>query len=591
METEPRAPVAGKAVKMSDRATIEIRQKIISGEFPPGMKLLESDLAKRLGFSKVPVREALLRLERDGLIVMAPSRSAQVFDLGPDEIADLSEVRRILESQALILAADRNGKALAAELEDIAKQMKTAFDEHDVASYKLLDYEFHGALFRHCGNAYLRKNFETLSFRVQALRNRLSNDQRLNRLSLADHQEIPAALRDGRTDTALEILERHIAVTTENYLAQVTGEHSAYPRPIGDGTAGSVLVDIQDMERFCNEALIAASTDEPTARTVTRALMHASVHGVDTHGVRLLPHYIAAFKGGRLNTVPEPRLVAENGAVAVMDGDDAHGARATYKATEHAIELARTHGVGAVAIRRSSHFGAAGAYAVEVAHAGLVGIVFGNSDAMVRLHSGAEPFHGTNPIAIAAPTGADNPWLFDMATSAVPYNRVALSRWLGIKLASGVASDQRGQDTADPHEAVMLAPLGGPVHGYKGAGLAGVAEIFSSAFSDSPLSVELAPMVSADMSAPRGLGAFVMAVDPAAFLGLDVFKHIMDRYLTKIRASHSAENAQVMAPGDREWDEAARRRKHGILIDHVSVRAFSEITQEYSISPLRVTSA
>lgn len=589
MNTEIKETEAAKVVKMSDRATVEIRQKIISGDFPPGMKLLESDLARRLGFSKVPVREALLRLERDGLVVMAPSRSARVFDMGPDEITDLSELRQILELQALNLSASRNLQALAAELEDIAVQMVTSVDDNDVSRYKILDYEFHGALFRHCGNVYLRENFETLSFRVQALRNRLSNDQRLNRLSLKDHQEIPAALRDGRIGDAREILERHITTTTENYLTQIAGEQSGYPRSLGDRAAGSVLVGIEDMERFCNTAMTAAGADEATAETVTRALMHASIHGVDTHGMRLLPHYLSAFKGGRLNTAPQPKLVAEHGAVAVMDGDDAHGARATYAAMDRAMELARANGVGAVAIRNSSHFGAAGAYAIEAARAGLVGVVFGNSDSFVRLHGGAEPFHGTNPIAVAAPTGWEHPWLFDMATSAVPFNRVALSRWLDIKLSSGVASDQKGQDTTDPHEAAMLAPLGGPEYGYKGAGLAGLAEIFSSAFSDAPLSVELAPMVSDDMSAPRRLGAFVMALDPAAFLGLDVFTQIMGRYLNRIRASHPADSARVMAPGDREWDEAARRRKHGVLLDQVSARAFSNIAKEFALPPLQVT--
>ena len=128
MNTEIKETEAAKVVKMSDRATVEIRQKIISGDFPPGMKLLESDLARRLGFSKVPVREALLRLERDGLVVMAPSRSARVFDMGPDEITDLSELRQILELQALNLSASRNLQALAAELEDIAVQMVTSVD-------------------------------------------------------------------------------------------------------------------------------------------------------------------------------------------------------------------------------------------------------------------------------------------------------------------------------------------------------------------------------------------------------------------------------------------------------------------------------
>ena len=76
-------------------------------------------------------------------------------------------------------------------------------------------------------------------------------------------------------------------------------------------------------------------------------------------------------------------------------------------------------GIAAVAVSNSSHFGAAGAYALELARRGLGGLVFGNSDSLVRLHDGAKRFHGTNPISAAFPA-AENPWLLDMATSSIP---------------------------------------------------------------------------------------------------------------------------------------------------------------------------
>ena len=134
--------------------------------------------------------------------------------------------------------------------------------------------------------------------------------------------------------------------------------------------------------------------------------------------------------------------------------------------------MARSSGTGAVAIRASSHFGAAGAYAKAVAEAGMLGFCFCNSDSFVRLQGGAEKFHGTNPIAMAGPAGeGQDPWLFDMATSAIPFNKVQLSRALGIPLPPDTASNGQGVNTTDPDEAAMLAPLGGEF-GYKGAGLA-----------------------------------------------------------------------------------------------------------------------
>ena len=122
--------------------------------------------------------------------------------------------------------------------------------------------------------------------------------------------------------------------------------------------------------------------------------------------------------------------------------------------------LAQTMGLGAVAIRNSSHFGPAGAYALAAAEAGCIGMTICNTDSLVRLHDGAAGFHGTNPIACAVPTGGAQPWLLDMATSAIPFNRVKLNRSLG-KCCRQVSRRRRtAADTEDPEEAAMLAPLG-----------------------------------------------------------------------------------------------------------------------------------
>src|SRR5690606_1130293 len=127
--------------------------------------------------------------------------------------------------------------------------------------------------------------------------------------------------------------------------------------------------------------------------------------------------------------------------------NDGHGALAAYMAMKHAVGIAERNGIGGVAIANSSHFGPAGAFAVEAAQAGLVGLAFCNSDSFVRLHGGAARFHGTNPIACAVPVPGQRPWLLDMATSAIPYNRVQLYRSLRRKLPAGVASAADGFDT------------------------------------------------------------------------------------------------------------------------------------------------
>ncbi|WP_185983427.1 Ldh family oxidoreductase [Aureimonas mangrovi] len=344
---------------------------------------------------------------------------------------------------------------------------------------------------------------------------------------------------------------------------------------MADGETITLLRD-GELEELSRALLSAAGADEATCLAATRAMMHASRLGVDSHGIRLLPHYLAAIEGGRVNGRPTLRFEAGGGAVATLHADNAHGAVATFAAMERGVELSRRFGIGAVAIRDSSHFGAAGAYALAAAECGVIGIATCNSDSFVRLHGGAERFHGTNPIAVGVPVSGARPWLLDMATSAIPYNRVQLYRSLGVPLPEGTASTPDGRDTSEAAEADMLAPLGA-AFGFKGAGLAGMVEILSAVLTGMRLSFEIAPMPGPDMTTPRGMGAFVIAIDPAAFISRAEFDEGMRRYLDGLRSSRRADGVEaVMAPGDREWTTAERRAREGIPVDVTTHRILRE---------------
>jgi LDH2 family malate/lactate/ureidoglycolate dehydrogenase len=192
-------------------------------------------------------------------------------------------------------------------------------------------------------------------------------------------------------------------------------------------------------------------------------------------------------------------------------------------------------------------------------------------------------FHGTNPISVGVPTTDENPWLLDMATSSIPYNRVMLYRSLGVELPQGVASDLNGVDTRDAEAVEMLAPLGGEF-GFKGAALAGVAEILSAVLTGMKLSFDIAPMGGPDFATPRGMGAFVLAIKPEAFIERDVFDAGMTRYLETLRNSPAREGCTVMAPGDREWRVAEEREHTGVTIDPVTWQSFGEMAEKYGVA-------
>jgi len=335
----------------------------------------------------------------------------------------------------------------------------------------------------------------------------------------------------------------------------------------GGTIAGLFAGDV--LEAAAGAALLRAGASAPSADAAVRAMLHASRHGVDSHGVRLTQHYCRMLEGGRLNKNPQLKVDIRAVGSAMVNADDGLGHYAAYKAVEVGCELARESGVAGVGVSHSSHLGATGAYALAGAEAGFVTFATTNTDSMVALYDGAARFHGTNPLAFAAPVPGQKPWMLDMATSSIPMNRVLLNRSLGLELPPGVAADVSGQPTTDPDKAEMLLPLGGTAYGFKGAALAGVATLFAALLTGTTLDSEFIPMYGdGDISTPRNMGHFVIVVDPDKFVGRALFGQLITQYLANLRSAPVREGAErVMAPGDREWEVAAERDAEGIPID------------------------
>jgi len=322
------------------------------------------------------------------------------------------------------------------------------------------------------------------------------------------------------------------------------------------------------LEQHVVAAFRKVGASEASLEAATRAMMHASRVGVDSHGVRLTRHYCEMLTGGRLNKNPQLRTDQCGPSSAIVDGDDGLGHYAAYSAMDLACELARETGIAGVGVRHSSHLGAAGAYALAAAEQGFIGFATTNTDSMVPLFGGARIFHGTNPLAFAAPLPGQKPWLLDMATSSIPMNRVLLYRSLDRELPPGVAADSNGMPVTDPHQAEMVLPLGGSDYGYKGAALAGAATLLSAVLMGTTLDTDFIPMVgSSDVSTPRNMGHFVMAIDPDHFAGRAIFEDGMRRYIDSLRNAPARSGEAVMAPGDREWRETELRKARGIPID------------------------
>lgn len=361
--------------------------------------------------------------------------------------------------------------------------------------------------------------------------------------------------------------------------------------PLGTNSTGRSVEprgsSAQSLQGFLLRALQAAGTAEKCAVAVADALTQTSLRGVDSHGVRLLMHYVRAVEGGRINPNPQLSFSPSGPATGVINGDNGFGHYASFFAIDHAVRLARETGVGAVAVTHSSHFGAAGCYVLRATLEGLIALGTCNSDSLVLPHDGIRAFHGTNPFAFAAPVPGEHPFLADMATSLISWNRVQDLKMQQRPIPADTAVDVRGEPTLNPEQSVALLPLGGMSFGFKGAALAAIAEVLSAVMTGMPHCNLLLPMAGPDFSARRHLGHFFFVIDPKRFVSAGVYETGMRAYLSGLRSQPSRPGTRIMAPGDREWTLEAQRRVHGIPLSEGLAQSFDQLADRLHISRLQ----
>jgi DNA-binding GntR family transcriptional regulator len=195
---------------LTELVTETLREWIVSGKLDLGEHLSEVRVATDLGVSRTPVREAMNRLEMEGLLNVEPQRGTFVFCLAPEEIAKLCDARVCLETTALRTAISNNPKTLQKKLLDCVSKMTVARKKGDVSAYLALDTEFHQHFFDCSGNRFLDDAYQAIAQKMASLRNRLGRHPDHMDKSYREHIELSEAVGKSDTEGALAILRLHI---------------------------------------------------------------------------------------------------------------------------------------------------------------------------------------------------------------------------------------------------------------------------------------------------------------------------------------------------------------------------------------------
>jgi LDH2 family malate/lactate/ureidoglycolate dehydrogenase len=201
--------------------------------------------------------------------------------------------------------------------------------------------------------------------------------------------------------------------------------------------------------------LTAWGMDADLVRTTAEVMVATDLSGVDSHGISMLMDYEQSRSKGKLNLKAKPRIVRDSPVTALVDADAGLGHPAAVMGMELAIRKALAMGVGVVSVFNSHHFGAAGYYAALAPKRGLIGFVTSATRTFGVVPTRAKvPMLGTNPIAFAAPTRRNRPFLLDMATATVASNKVKVYDLNGKLLPAGWVLDEHGKPVIDPAAAL-----------------------------------------------------------------------------------------------------------------------------------------
>ena len=334
---------------------------------------------------------------------------------------------------------------------------------------------------------------------------------------------------------------------------------------------------------FVAQALLKSGVEESGAKATARGLWQASLRGVDSHGLRLLPHYLAAVKGGRINPNPEFRFDKTSASTGRLDADHGFGHAAGISAIRHAMDLAREAGSGHVAVRNSSHCGSMAYFALEACAEDMIGTAYTDATPKMRSANASKTFFGTNPVCMAAPMASEGPFCYDGATTPMSANKIRVYAEKGLELPPGCGADEHGNETRDPDKVHQLLPIGD----YKGFGIAMMVDILSSLLTGMPTGDNVSDMFKDPMSENRYLGQFYGALRVDVFEDPERFKTRLQDMADRIRREPRWDpDVAVLVPGDPEKAHQADREAHGIPISPVVIEQFDTIASELEIEPL-----
>lgn len=342
---------------------------------------------------------------------------------------------------------------------------------------------------------------------------------------------------------------------------------------------GTVYISVDTLRRFIYDVFVRCGAPEADADICADVIIESDLRGIESHGVGRLKYYYDRMKSGQHQVVTQFEIVKETPTTALVDGHHGLGMVIGTRSMQMAIDKARVTGLGAVAVRNSTHYGIAGYYPSMAVRNGMIGLSVTNTRPSVSPTFGVEPMLGTNPIAFGAPTDEEFPFLFDAATPITQRGKIEVAARAEKPLPEGWVIDQNGQPIVDPaqtltaltRQTASFLPLGGAgelLGGHKGYGLGTMVEILSASLQSGAYLHGLTGIGPDGKPQPFKVGHFFMAINIEFFVPLEEFKRTTGNILRELRNSKKAPGqARIYTAGEKEYENAKVVRERGVPVN------------------------
>lgn len=328
---------------------------------------------------------------------------------------------------------------------------------------------------------------------------------------------------------------------------------------------------------FTEAVLSAVGLPAADAHLVADSLVRADLWGHQSHGVMRLSWYVARIRAGVVHAVTQPELVVDAGAVAVLDGRDGVGQVIASRAAHEAIRRAKVHGIGAVAVRNSNHFGTAAYFTRLATPEGCIGLLTTNASPAMAPWGGRKKTVGNNPWSVAAPAGSHPPMVLDIANTVVARGKVFLARQKGLPIPAGWAINVSGEPTTDPAEA--LAGIILPMGEHKGYAISVALDVLSGILTGSAFGTDVHGPYQTEYRG--GCGHLMIALNIETFLPLTEFNIRMERLIDELKSVPLAKGFdEVFYPGEIEARNEDRYLREGLLLPRQTLVDLTKLARE-----------